>query len=217
MLLYSAPLSLFSRKVEIALHEKGLVFERVMVPFSQDGGYVPKHAEVLRHNPKGQVPVLIDDDVAVFDSTLIFEYLEDAYPAPPLLPAGAKARARCRMIELFADEVMLPPLRVLMRRPERVRAPAADEAAAETTLREQYGWLEQRLGEDGYFCGGVSVADIGAFMSVLYVQRLHGPGLREFPWLEAWYQRCAERDAFARVAADVRRADEALSPRLRDL
>ncbi len=60
MLLYSGPLSLFSRKVEIALHEKGLPFERVMVPFTQAAGYAPKHPAVLAANPKGQVPVLVD-------------------------------------------------------------------------------------------------------------------------------------------------------------
>jgi glutathione S-transferase len=78
MLLYSGPLSLFSRKVEIALGEKGLKFERIMVPFTQERGYQPKHPEVLRINPKAQVPVLIDDNLELYDSTLIFEYLEDA-------------------------------------------------------------------------------------------------------------------------------------------
>ena len=96
MLLYSGPLSLFSRKVEIALNEKGLPFERVMVPFTQAAGYAPKHPAVLAANPKAQVPVLVDGDLTLFDSTLIFEYLEDAYPVPPLYPATAAARARCR-------------------------------------------------------------------------------------------------------------------------
>ena len=63
MKLYSAPLSLFARKVEIALREKGLAFERVMVPFSQERGYAPKHPDVLAANPKGQVPVLVDGDL----------------------------------------------------------------------------------------------------------------------------------------------------------
>ena len=92
MKLYSGPLSLFSRKAEIALNEKGIAFERVMVPFNQAQGYSPKHPAVLAANPKGQVPVLVDGDLTLFDSTLIFEYLEDAYPTPPLYPAEAKAR-----------------------------------------------------------------------------------------------------------------------------
>jgi glutathione S-transferase len=86
MKLYSGPLSLFSRKVEIALQEKSLAFERVMVPFSQAQGYSPKHPAVLAANPKSQVPVLIDGDLTLFDSTLILEYLEDAYPRPALWP-----------------------------------------------------------------------------------------------------------------------------------
>ena len=51
MLLYSGPLSLFARKIEIALHEKALSFERVMVPFTQAAGYAPKHQAVLAANP----------------------------------------------------------------------------------------------------------------------------------------------------------------------
>ena len=47
MKLYSGPLSLFSRKVEIALHEKGLAFDREMVAFTQATGYSPKHPAVL--------------------------------------------------------------------------------------------------------------------------------------------------------------------------
>src|SRR5208282_4361955 len=93
MKLYSGPLSLFARKVEIALFEKALAFERVMVPFSQAEGYAPKHPAVLAVNPKGQVPVQIDGDLSLFDSTLIFEYLEDAYPTPAALPGGSE-RAR---------------------------------------------------------------------------------------------------------------------------
>src|SRR5579859_4240146 len=103
MLLYSGPLSLFARKVEIALHEKALAFDREMVAFSQTRGYSPKHPAVLAANPKAQVPVLIDGDLTLYDSTVIAEYLEEAYPNPPLFPREPKARARCRLLELYAD------------------------------------------------------------------------------------------------------------------
>src|SRR3546814_841635 len=116
MRLYSAALSLFSRKVEIALYEKGLAFEQVMVPFSQARGYSPKHPDVLAANPKGQVPVLVDKGLTLYDSTVILEYLEDAYPAPPLYPSTPEERARCRLFDLFADEIMLVPVRALMHR-----------------------------------------------------------------------------------------------------
>jgi glutathione S-transferase len=60
---------------------------------------------VLRINPKRQVPVLIDDGVEIFDSTQIFEYLEDRFPDPPLWPREPAARARARQLELKSDEV----------------------------------------------------------------------------------------------------------------
>ena len=188
--LYSAPLSLFARKVEIALREKGLAFERVMVPFSQERGYAPKHPDVLAANPKGQVPVLVDGDLSLFDSTVILEYLEDAYPDPPLFPASPPARARCRMLELFADEVLLPDLRRLMYRseppagdPERRAAREADGRVGEAALRLRWAELESRLGGGEWFAELFSAADIALFMMVLFVQRLHGPGFDGFPFL----------------------------------
>ncbi len=137
MKLYSGPLSLFSRKVEIALREKDIPFERIEVPFSQTRGYHPRHPDVLAANPKGQVPVLVDGDLTLYDSTLIIEYLEDAYPEPALLPRAPADRARCRLLDLFADEIMLTPLRALMHRteprenPERWAASEARTAPAE--------------------------------------------------------------------------------------
>ena len=68
---------MFGAKVEIAAREKAINFELVMVPFDPARGYEPKHTDVLRINPKRQVPVLIDGNLDLFDSTQIFEYLED--------------------------------------------------------------------------------------------------------------------------------------------
>jgi glutathione S-transferase len=223
MKLYSGPLSLFSRKVEIALGEKGLAFEREMVPFTQERGYQPKHPAVLAANPKGQVPVLIDGDLALFDSTLIFEYLEEAYPRPPLMPQGATARARCRMMELRADEVLFPVARQLAYRTE---APAADPgqraaneatgARAEDALRAQFAALDRELAGRDFLCGALTVADIAMFMSVLWTQRLKGPPLAPYPALDAWYRRTGARPPFAKAAAEIAAADLELTPALRD-
>ena len=223
MKLYSGPLSLFSRKVEIALGEKGIAFERVMVPFTQERGYQPKHPDVLAVNPKGQVPVLVDGDLALFDSTLIFEYLEDAYPSPPLMPDGAAARARCRMVELRADEVLFPVARQLAYRTEAApsdlrQRQANEEAGARTedALRPLFAALERELGGRDFFCGALSVADIAMFMSVLWSQRLKGPALAPYPALHAWYQRVGARPPFAKAAAEIAAADQELTPALRN-
>lgn len=217
MKLYSGPLSLFARKVEIALGEKGLDFEREMVPFSQEQGYSPKHPAVLAANPKGQVPVLLDGPLALFDSTVIIEYLDEAYPAPPLMPTDPAARARCRLLELTADEILLRPLQRLMHRtepespdPVRRRQLETEAARAEDELRALFRDIGARL-EGEYLCGGFSIADIGMFMSLLFARRLRGPDLGEVPVLAAWFERVAARPAVARVAAEVAEADRRLS------
>lgn len=220
MRLYSAPLSLFARKVEIAMREKGLPFERVMVPFSQERGYAPKHPDVLAANPKGQVPVLVDDDLTLFDSTVIFEYLEDAYPDPPLYPTTPKARAACRLLELFADEILLPDIRRLMHRsgpPADAQRRAEQEEGArevEAALLRRWAGLERELGSQAWFCGAFSVADIALFMQALFTQRLHGPKLDGFPALAAWYARARERPSIAPAVAEIAEADRTLSPHL---
>jgi glutathione S-transferase len=74
MTLYSGPLSMFGAKAHIAALEKGFAIDVIMVPFTKEHRYDPKQAEVLKVNPKRQVPVLIHQDVEIFDSTQIFEY-----------------------------------------------------------------------------------------------------------------------------------------------
>ena len=218
MKLYSGALSLFSRKVEIALREKALPFERILVPFSQTRGYSPKHPDVLVANPKGQVPVLVDGNLSLYDSTVILEYLEDAYPDPALYPRTPQERARCRLFDLFADEIMLVPLRALMFRtepkpddPGRWNASEARAKEAEAVLAGHFADLDRRLGDRDYFCGAFSAADIAVFMAVLWVRRLGGPSLKGHEALAAWYARLCERPAFASVAAEIVEADRDLS------
>src|SRR5579883_3113305 len=212
MKLYSGPLSLFSRKVEIALGEKGLAYEREMVPFTQAKGYSPKHPAVLAANPKAQVPVLVDGDLTLFDSTVIIEYLEDAYPEPPLLPREPKARARCRLFAqvrhlLYRTEPPHPDATLQALREEEGRQ-------ADAAIRGLYGKLQDELDGQPYFCGAFSAADIALFMATLFALRLKGPGLDSHPALRDWYARVRARPAVAKVADEIAAADRALSPPL---
>jgi glutathione S-transferase len=218
MKLYSAALSLFARKVEVVLAEKNLAFERVMVPFTQSHGYSPKHPDVLEINPKGQVPVLIDQGLRLYDSTVIVEYLEEAYPEPALFPSTPGDRAQCRQFELFADEVFLLPVRALMHRtgprPADPHRWTELEAAAEQAalgISACFRQLDQQLADRAFLCGGFSIADIAMFMPVLYSQRLAGPSLLPHQALGTWYRRLRERPAFAGVVAEIVAADLALS------
>jgi glutathione S-transferase len=222
MKLYLGPLSLFSYKVAIALDEKGIPHEREFVAFTQERGYEPKHPVVLATNPKRQVPVLVDGDLALYDSTVILEYLEDLYPDPPLYPATPQDRARCRLLELDADEILFVPVRPLLFRTEPPHAdPAiqarrvADALAAEASLEARFADLNGRLQGQDFFCGSlVTAADIALFMTVLFSQRLRGPALDPYPALAGWYRRLLARPAFARGAAEIAAADRRLSPAL---
>jgi glutathione S-transferase len=164
------------------------------------------------------VPVLADGDVTLFDSTVILEYLEDAYPLPPLYPKSATARARCRQLELDADEILFRPVMSLLYRTEsahpdpQVREQRKQEAQkAEAALREQYGRVEGLLAGKDYFCGAFSAADIGMFTTLHYSLRLNGPRLDGHPGLAAWHKRVGARPAFARVVAEIAAADRELS------
>jgi glutathione S-transferase len=218
MKLYSGPVSLFSRKVEIALYEKGLAFERIDVAFSQTKGYSPKHPDVLAINPKGQVPVLVDGDLSLYDSTVILEYLEDAYPEPALYPKAPRERARCRLLDVYADEVMLAPLRFLMHRTEprpddleRWEAKELKAREAEPALAGHFAELERKLQGRDYLCGAFSAADIAVFMTVFWTRRLGGPSLKGHDNLAAWYRWLSNRPAFVKVIAAIRTADQELS------
>ncbi len=201
MILYSGPMSLFTGKVRIALDEKGLAYELVSVPFSR-AGYEPKHPKVVELNPKRQVPVLVDGDLAIYDSTIIFEYLEDRHPAPPLYPRDPAARARCRVLEAAADEILFPPVWDLIREVfYKSDGNGRDEAVvanAKQSIAAHYDRLERQLGEQAFLCGEPSVADIGYFMTITFATSL-GQGLgAAHPGLQAWYGRLLGRPAFQR-------------------
>lgn len=196
--IYSGPLSMFGAKVEIAAREKGVAFELVMVPFDPVRGYEPKHPEILRINPKRQVPVLIDGDLELFDSTQIFEYLEDIKPVPALWPSAPAARARARQLEHASDEVYFPHVVRLMAHedsPDEAAAQAACDAAA-----RYYREMEETLSGQEFLAGTYSFADIAFYMAQLFGARKGAPMTRETPKLLAWRDRMTARPAVKTVA-----------------
>jgi glutathione S-transferase/RNA polymerase-associated protein len=98
--LYDHPLSPYAQKVKIALREKGVAFEAVLPGGLGAGG---AQGAFVAANPRAEVPALVDGEVAVFDSTIILEYIEDRWPEPALLPKSPADRARVRMIEEVMD------------------------------------------------------------------------------------------------------------------
>ena len=198
MTLYSGPVSMFGAKAEIAVLEKGLDCVREHVPFDLRRLYEPKHPVVLRVNPvKQQVPVLVDGDLEIFDSTQIFEYLEDVAPEPPLWPRQPGARARARLLELGSDEVFFPHVITLM--PQRTRATPAQADAAKAAIHAYYDDMERQLDGREYLAGAYSYADIAFFMASTFAGFLGAPTGGGYPRLEAWRGRVAARPAVATV------------------
>ncbi len=203
MKLFTGPLSMFGAKAQIAALEKGLAFECVVVPFDRDDNYEPKHPEVLRVNPKRQVPVLIDGEVELFDSTQIFEYLEDLVPDPPLWPAGAAARARARQLELKSDEVFFPHVVKLFGLQNDMQSPAALAACAacDRFCKDLDLLLEGRE----YLAGPYSYADIAFYMAHVFADRKGAGMTSSTPRLEAWRDRVGARPAVREVVGAMMR------------
>jgi glutathione S-transferase len=189
--IYSGPLSMFGAKVEIAAREKGLDFDLVMVPYDSKTGYSPKHPEVLRINPKKQVPVLVHGAVGIFDSTQIFEYLEDIAPAPPLWPADSTARALARGLEHRSDEVFFPHIIRLMSLQDALQTEPATTALEAASRYHQE--MDQRLESGEWLAGSYSFADIAFYMAALFGERQGAPLTARTPRLLAWRERMSQR------------------------
>jgi glutathione S-transferase len=209
--LYSGPLSMFGAKAEIAVREKGVPFDLEMVAFSQTHGYQPRHPEVVRVNPKRQVPVLIDGEVEIFDSTQIFEYLEHRWPQPALWPASPAARAHARQLELASDEVFFPHVVKLMgmrAKPDPVDSP--DWIKAREGIEAFYEKMEKLISDREWLAGEYSYADIAFYMAQFFAARHTVPMSERHGRLIEWRRRMAARPS-------VRRVIEAMAGYLRSI
>lgn len=188
---------MFGAKAEIALREKGVDFELVMVPFDKSDRYEPRHPDVLRINPKRQVPVLVHGDVELFDSTLIFEYLEDAFPDPPLWPGAPAARAEARLLELKVDDIVFMNIARLFGLEDKPDDPVA--VAARRKAAKHYAEMDARLESRGFIAGPYTYADIALFMALFFGERKGALLTDATPRLLAWRARMLARPAVRAV------------------
>jgi glutathione S-transferase/RNA polymerase-associated protein len=199
--LHDNPFSPFAFKVRAALYEKGVDFEKCEIR---------RHSQreaLLRVNPRGEVPALVDDGTPITDSKVICAYLEDRFPAPALLPTEPLLRARCRQLELKSDTdldacaVVLGTL--LLFRPKL--SEEHPEALARTleVLDTHYAWFERELGDRDWFCGEFSLADIAIAPHVLTTSFMQHPPGAEHPRLLAWLSRVRERESVARATREM--------------
>jgi glutathione S-transferase len=210
--LYEHVLSPYAQKVKIALREKGLDFEVALPGGLGAGGAGGDFAQA---NPRAEVPVLIDDDVSVFDSTIILEYIEDNWPTPPLLPHGAAERARVRMIEEVMDthyeaiNWAMGEINWFQRAQGELAQQLIDTAARQT--RGFFSWLEKQLGDRDWFNGhGFGWGDLCV---IPFVGGSVGVGNRPDAGtrLADWLDRALARPSVAQTIAESRAFDRGTS------
>ena len=202
MRLHWHPFSLFPRRVRVALFEKGIGCDEVVVDLP--GGAL-QTAAFRRLNPFGQVPVLEDDGVVLYESVAILEYLEERHPSPRLLPPGIRDRALARQWMLASGDYLTPPFKRWLARlfsPEEQRN-RDDEARAAVDIAAHLDVLEHALDGRDYLAGDFSLADI---CYVPFVCEMSAIGLGELvesrPHLQSWIEKLNAR-ASVRASASA--------------
>jgi glutathione S-transferase len=213
MKLYYSPLSVYSAKPRIAMYEKGIAHETRLVNWTPTTGWI-KPDELPRLNPKLQIPVLVDGDAVVPDSTIIMEYLDERFPKTPLFPTGAAERARCRVLEDMGDMLIAPNQGVLVRevflKPDPSTRDAAAVSQTKAELARQYERLDRELGKHDYLCGQFSVADISCFSPINIMSLMEGAPSPVLGAVTAWLDRMRKRPSVARYLEEFAQATAAL-------
>lgn len=101
--LYHAGLTQASVKVRLTLKEKGLTYNSHLLNIPEGDHLKPDYLAI---NPDGQVPALIHDGAVITETSVINEYLDDAFPDPPLKPADPLGRAKMRRWSQIVDELL---------------------------------------------------------------------------------------------------------------
>lgn len=152
LVLYHHNISVCAQKVRIALAEKQLPHERRHINLMKAEQVTP---EYLRINPKGVVPALVHDGQPVIESTVILEYLDDAFSERPLRPAAPLARARMRIWAQVPDTALHAACGTLSYAAafaDQVKAANAPEALKERLAKlpdRARAWRQQQLLERG--------------------------------------------------------------------
>jgi glutathione S-transferase len=175
--LIDAPRCPYCARVRIALAEKGVPYETVMIDLAD------RPAWVYELNPIGKVPVLECDGWVLPESAVINEYLEEAFPEPALLPADAEQRANARLL-IFRHDDFTDPYYALRRK----------EAGADVAFAGELEKLDAILGLTPYLTGpAFGLADVAYVPWVLRARDFLGVSLEPFPALVDWLARLAER------------------------
>jgi glutathione S-transferase len=195
--LYRFPFSTNVERVALALAHKGLEAESVWIDPAD-------RSEVVRISGQALVPVLVDGDRIVADSTAILEHLEERFPEPPLYPADPARRAELRLFVDWFNQVWKRPPNLIVVEEESAEPDRARIAELEAEIAGALPAFEELLaGREFLFGDELSAADVATFPFLKYAllweegdpdrfhevlrdtQRLDG----RFPRLEGWIRR----------------------------
>jgi glutathione S-transferase len=214
MKLYNFETSPYGWMARMALAEKGLNYETVE-PRDRD-----TNPELRRLNPINKTPTLVDGDSAVFESFALLEYLDEKYPAPPLMPKDAAERARARAMALLGYIYIYPESRSVVMQlfdyegwdrkaqiyPARRPAEKVDMAVvgpAEDRLMNYFKILDQELASRPWVTGDrFGIADI-VLIPAAITFKLRGRPIHEFPAVEKWLNACMSRPSVRDTATPV--------------
>ena len=204
LLIVGSYLSPYVRKVLVCLEIKGIGYEvDHIVPFFGDDRF-------SRLSPLRRIPVLVDGDLVLSDSSVICQYLEDRQPAPSLFPQDIRDSARARWLEEFADtrmgDVIIWRLFNQIAIRPSVWGEKGDREMVDRTLKEELpsvlDYLEGEAPADGFRFGSLSIADIAPacfFRNAGWV-RFQIDSAR-WPRAAGWMARTLASPPFARLAA----------------
>jgi glutathione S-transferase len=198
--LHSHPFSTFGRRVQIALMEKSIPCEQVFVDLAARKHRAP---EYLALNPYSRVPTLVDDDLVLYESTAILNYLEVLFPELPLVPADAKGRAQVDMHMKLCDlqftrqaGMIIFPKRFLPK--ERWDEKLFAQMRAE--MDKHLAILDRQLDDDEYVVGNkYSLVEVcyAPFLSFLELMEVTPP-----PGIAEWAKRILSRPSAIQTASE---------------
>jgi glutathione S-transferase len=184
---YYHPLSPLSRRVWVALLEKEIPFEPVVIRLQDKQQFSP---DFLALNPFHHVPVIVDKGICIIESIAILDYLELQYPNPALMPQSPAAIARVKMLQMVNINELVPKLTDFL---------SADRPVPETTLvqiKTVLTFFSKQLGQSPFFGGEVlSLADIVLGVTLSLMHRL-GLSLEDYPAIEDWQSRLFARHSW---------------------
>lgn len=167
-------------RIRLLLSEKQMPFRRLVV--EKD-----KPAELMKLSG-GRVPVLLEDSLAVRESSIIAEYLEERFPLPALLPSEPRERATVRMAMADIDKELMTPVEELAHHPKD------DGEAAKKTIADGFARFNPSLGDLGKLFGmDVSLADIWLFSAAEAASLLGIDVGAAGPRLKSWLDRMRNR------------------------